>query len=160
MMALIQPWWRDRSGREQWLIGFMVALLAVVVLWLVVMRPLAAARASAEARLTAATVGRADVAAMSGAIRTAEARTAPGRAIPLVEQVSQRAAAAGLTIETLQATGDGRVTLRIAAVRPPAILGWIAEIEARDGMIVDRAAMTPNSDATVAVDLTLRRGGG
>lgn len=160
MMAMVLPWWRDRSRREQWLIGVMVGMFAILGISFAVVRPLAEARAAAEARLTAATVGRADVMKMTAAIRAAEARAAPTRATPLVEQVSERATAAGLTIETMQSTGDGRVTLRVAAVRPPAILRWIGEIEARDGIIVDRAAMTPNNDATIAVDLTLRSGRG
>ena len=44
MMALLLPWWRDRSPREQLLLGTMASLLAMVTLWLGVLRPLAAAR--------------------------------------------------------------------------------------------------------------------
>lgn len=158
MMAMVLPWWRDRSRREQWLLGVMGALLAIVVLWLGVMRPLAAARAAAESRHAAAVTGLGEVKAMGAAIRQAEARGTSG--VPLVELAGRRVSEAGLTASGIESSGDGRVTVRIAAVRPPMMLRWIAEMEARDGVVVDHVSMTRNTDATVAVDLMLRSAGG
>jgi type II secretory pathway component PulM len=48
--------------------------------------------------------------------------------------------------------------LQIAAVKPPVLLRWIAEIETRDGVIVERASISRNEDMSVAVELALRRG--
>lgn len=160
MRAMLWPWWRDRSERERWLIGAMGVILVLVVLWLGIFRPIAAARDAAIARHAAAVAGLGEVQAMTGAIRRAEQRGAAARSVPLVELVSRRATEAGLSSETLETTGDGRVTMRIAAVRPTAILRWLAEVESRDGIIVERAGMTRNDDATVAVELSLRSGGG
>nr|WP_310523883.1 type II secretion system protein GspM [Polymorphobacter sp.] len=158
MMAMVMPWWRDRTRREQWLLAVMGALLAVVVLWLGVMRPLAVARDAAAARHLAAVTGLGDVQAMGGAIRRAEARG--GAAVPLVELVSQRASEAGLTAERMETSGDGRVTVRIAAVRPVVMLRWLGDIEARDGVVVERVTINRNDDATLAVELALRSAGG
>ena len=158
MMAMVLPWWRDRSRREQWLLGVMGGLLAVVVLWLGVMRPLGAAQAAAQARHVAAVTGIGEVKAMAAAIKRAEARRTPG--VPLVELVSRRAGEAGLTAERMETSGDGRVTVRIAAIRPVVMLRWLGEIEARDGVVVERAARTRNEDATLAVELALRSAGG
>ena len=157
MMTMVLPWWRDRTRREQWLLGVMGVLLAIVIVWLGVMRPLAEARKAAEARHAAAVTGLGEVKAMSAAIRIAEARSAP--AVPLVELAGRRVTEAGLTASGIESSGDGRVTVRIAAVRPPVMLRWIAEMETRDGIIVDHVGMTRNTDATVAVDLALRSGG-
>lgn len=160
MMAMFRPWWRDRSERERWLIGIMAAMLIGVAGWLGVVRPVAAARDAAIARHDAAVAGLDAVQAMTGAIRRAEQRGAAARSVPLVELVSRRVAEAGLSSEAMATTGDGRVTMRIAAVRPAVVLRWLAEIEAKDAIIVERAGMTRNSDATVAVELSLRSGGG
>jgi type II secretory pathway component PulM len=72
--------------------------------------------------------------------------------------VSDRVLAGGLTVESMTTSGDGQVSLRIPAVRPALILRWIADIERNDGLLVEQVAMMRNEDATVAVDLVLRRG--
>ncbi len=159
MMALLLPWWRDRSTREQWLIGAAAALFVAIMLWLGIARPLAAARAAAATRLATATTALAEVQAMTPAIRAAEARAPRSSDMPLIELVSQSAAAAGLTTEALAGSGDGLVSLRIAAVRPPALLAWLGALAQQQGVIAERIELKRNSDATIAADLVLRRGG-
>jgi general secretion pathway protein M len=158
MKAVFAPWWRDLSRREQWLVAIAAVLAIIVMVWLVVLRPLHAARAQAEARYAAASLALADVAAAGKRIRIAEARGRNNSAMPLVELVSDRVLAAGLTVESMTTSGDGQVSLRIPAVRPALILRWIADIERNDGMLVEQVAIIRNDDATVAVDLVLRRG--
>jgi general secretion pathway protein M len=159
MRALFAPWWRDLSQREQWLVGVAGVLAVIVLVWLAVLRPLHAARTGAQARYTTALSTMAEVAAAGKAIRSAEVRDRGNTAVPLVELVSDRARAAGLTVETMTTSGDGQVSLRIAAVRPPVVLRWIAEIERNDGVLVEQAVIARNDDATVVVDLVFRRGG-
>jgi general secretion pathway protein M len=156
MMAMILPWWRDRSRREQILLLVMAALLAVTIAWLGILRPLAAARDAATQRLATAESSLGEVKAMTLAIRTAEARARPASNTPVIERIGARATEAGLTAERLAADSDGRVTLRVPAVKPAILLRWIADIETRDGIIVDRLSITRNGDATVAADLAFR----
>jgi general secretion pathway protein M len=47
-------WWATRTLREKRLLLFMTALLALVLIWFVIIRPLLDARAAAEQRLNAA----------------------------------------------------------------------------------------------------------
>ncbi len=157
MMATFLPWWRDRSLREQWLVGVMAMLLVVVIAWLGIIRPLAQARATAATRHAAAVMALGDVHAMAGAIRRAEGRRS-NSSVPLIELVSGRATEAGLTTERMDTGDAGQVTTRIAAIKPSALLRWIANLETRDGVVVDRLNMTRNDDETIAADLTLRRG--
>jgi general secretion pathway protein M len=157
MKALFTPWWRDLSAREQWLVALAGALALVVLLWLALVRPLASAREAAQLRYGVALAGLAEVAAAGDGIRAAQLRG--GSDTPLVELVSERTRSAGLTVENITTSGDGQVSLRIAAVKPPLLLRWIAEIERNDGVLVERASIVRNADASVAVDLTLRRGG-
>ncbi|MFZ4687904.1 MAG: type II secretion system protein GspM [Polymorphobacter sp.] len=158
MMALIRPWWRDRSGREQWLVAIMAVLLVVVGAWLGVIRPLEAARARAETRLAAAAEGLGAVRTMTADIRQREARATPATALPMLERIETAVRSAGLTTQRLESSGDGRVMVDVSAVRPTAMLGWIAAQEAQ-GVVVERATITRNTDATVAAALTLRGGG-
>lgn len=156
MTALVLPWWRERSRREQVLLLIMAALLLAIILGLGVLRPLARARADAAERFAVATTALGDVRSMTTAIRAAEVRTRPAGATPTIERVGSRATAAGLTTEQLGSEADGRVTMRVPAVKPAMLLRWIAELEAEDGIIVDRLAVTRNGDQTVAADLALR----
>lgn len=154
MMGFALPWWRDRTRREQWLLGVMAVLLVIVFVWLGILRPAEEARAAAQARHAAALTSLGEVKAMGAAIRVAEARGGAG--VPVTELIGQRVRETGLTAGAIESSGDGRVTVRVAAVRPQVMLRWIAELEARDGVIVEHVSMTRNNDATVAVDLTLR----
>ncbi len=157
MITTFLPWWRDRSVREQWLIGVMVLMLVVVIAWLGIIRPLGAAREAAAARRTTAIMALGDVSAMARGIRSAESRRS-NSSVPLIELVSGRASEAGLTTERLEKGGDGRVTTRIAAIKSGALLCWIANLETRDGVVVDRLSITRNDDETVAADLILQSG--
>lgn len=159
MMALLLPWWRDRSPREQLLLGTMASLLAMVTLWLGVLRPLAAARDRAIARHATAVSALAEVRSLTGAIRAAEARRRPGNDTPLLERVRASASAAGFTPETLESNGAGQASLRIAAIKPAPLLRWIADLEARDGITTTLLASNRNADQTLAVTLTLSGGG-
>lgn len=156
MMALFLPWWRDRSSRERVLLLVMAALLAATIAWLAVLRPLAVARGAAADRLATLETALGEVQAMTLAIRAAEARARPASTVPVIERIASRASEAGLTAERLAADSDGRVTVRVPAVKPAILLRWVADIEARDGIIVDRLAITRNGDATVAADLAFR----
>jgi general secretion pathway protein M len=159
MNALFMLWWRDRSERERSLVALTGVLAIIVLGWLALVRPLAMARTAAEARHSEALAGLAEVAAAGNGIRAAQARGSAASNVPLVELVSERARTAGLTVETMATSGDGQVSLRIAAVKPAVVLRWIGDFERNDGILVERTSIARNDDASVAVDLVLRRGG-
>ena len=87
MMALILPWWRDRSPREQVLLALLAGLLGIVTLWFGVLRPLADAGDRAAARHATAVSALAEVRSLTGAIRAAEARRRPASGTPLLERI-------------------------------------------------------------------------
>ena len=157
MMQAVRTWWRERTGREQMLLGIMLVLAAGIIGWFGVVQPLRVARTDAAERLERANADLADITAKSTSIRTAEARGRVDASSPLLESVRVRATDAEIPVDALVANGEGAVTLRIAAIKPAALLGWIADLEVRDGIAVDRLVLTPNADATVAAELGLRR---
>lgn len=153
---MAMPWWRDRSPRERVLLSVLAVLLAGVVLWLGVLRPLAAGRAAAAARHHGAAAALVDVQRMGLAIRAAEARASAARSVPVVDRVAARASAAGMTVASLDADGASGARLVIAAVRPEPLLAWLAGIERDDGLIIESVNITRNDDATVAAQISLR----
>ncbi len=156
-MTALRLWWRARTRREQALIGVAAAIALPVLLWLALLRPLAAVRAAAEDRLATAEADIAAIAAMTASIRAAEARVSPDAGVPIAELVARRVADAGLTAGPVASAENGAVALRIAVVRAPVLLAWIAALERDDGLVIDRLQVQRNSDASVAADLRLRR---
>lgn len=153
MMAVFTPWWNDRTPRERVLLAIMAALLAALLAWLVVLRPLAAAREQALADATAATDRRAEAQSLVAAIR---ARPAAGGA-PVLDTLTRRLAEAGLQPSRLDAQGQGQAVVEIAAVNGRLLLGWASGLEARDGLVIDQLDATRNPDQSVRVRMTVRR---
>ena len=157
MTTTFLNWWSGRSPREQRMLAVMFLLLAVVIVWLGIVRPIAAARDAAEERHARAVVALGKLRELGSRLDTARSRALPAIDEPLVGFLGRSAADAGLSVERLEAEGSERAVLVIMAVRPPALFGWLQRVEARDGLIVDRLSVTRNADATVAVQVTFRR---
>ena len=155
MMRRLRFWWTLRTLREQRMLLAMIAAIAIVLAWLLVVRPLDNALADARARHARAVIDLAQAQAQAEQIAYLE-KTVPlaGRA-PIATLVHDRAAEAGFA--TARVTPQGRtVAIAIEAARAPALFGWIAGLERRDGLVVDRLTARTNGDATIAVDATLR----
>ncbi len=155
MMARAIDWWAGRSERERWMLGVMFALLGLVLLWLLIIRPIDGARARANLRLAAATTDAGRIAAVAEGIRRARASAPPVLAIPLPAAVGQAAEANGFTLARLDPQGGDRVAIAISTARSPALFTWLAALE-KQGVIVDKLTLRTNSDATLAVEGVLR----
>lgn len=153
MMAMITPWWRDRSPRERWLIGVMLSLLAALLVWLALLRPLAAARSAAAADAAAAQARLADTRALALAIKARPSATAA----PVLDVLNRRLAEAGLQATRLEAQGGGQALLEIGAVNGRLLLGWAAALEQRDGLVIDDLSASRNPDQSVKARLLVRR---
>lgn len=155
MMARATDWWAGRSERERTMLAVMFALLAVVILWLAIIRPLDAARVRADLRLAAATTDAGRIAAVAEGVRIARATAPPVLAIPLPTAVNQAAEANGFTLARLDPQGGDRVAIAISTARSPALFTWLGALE-KQGVIVDKLTLRTNSDATLAVEGVLR----
>jgi general secretion pathway protein M len=155
MMAAFSPWWRQRSGREQMLIGIAAVLLAALLAWLLVLRPLAGARAAALEEARTAQAQLAQARALAAAIRARPAAPAG----PVIDLVGRRLAEAGLTAIRLDAQGPGQAMVEIAAVNGRLLIGWAAALEARDGLVVDELDASRNADQSVRARLLIRKAG-
>ncbi|EQB07001.1 type II secretory pathway component PulM [Sphingobium sp. HDIP04] len=141
------------------MLGVMFALLAVVILWLGVARPLDAAQRSAGDALREATDRNAAIRAKVTLLKSLPRTTATVDAgVPLEQFIGQSAGEAGLTLERAQAQGADRIDMAMASVRPVALLSWLAALEGQ-GIRVETMSARPAATAgSVSVQAVLVRG--
>lgn len=150
-MERLTAWWGERSEREQILLGIMTALLLIVIGWLAILRPLdnrlAQARIDNETAYVRLERVRSDAAALqSGGSVTRE---------PVQALVKRLAEEAGFAPNRLDPGAEGRVTIGLASAKPIALMKWLQALDAQ-GVFVDQISIRSNSDATLAIDATLR----
>jgi len=155
MMQALRSFWIERTDRERQLLTVMLVLFAIVVLWFGIVRPLADGLIAAEARLDRASVESGQVASRAEALKRASRGRAPALGTTLALAVGQAGSNAGFTLSRLDAQGDDRLIVAVPAAKSPALFSWLNGL-ARKGIFVEKIAVRPNSDATLAVDATLR----
>lgn len=142
-MSGMRAWWTALSQRERLLIAVMGLLLAIVVIWLGIARPVERGMQVARERQAAALDRNIAMRAKVKALQTPEAAV-PGVAGSLDQMIGQSAGDAGFTLERIQAQGDARVEIAIAAARPTALFGWLSAIEAQ-GVVVESLTVQPST---------------
>jgi general secretion pathway protein M len=152
MMAMISPWWAQRSGRERRLLGVMLVLLAALLVWLLLLRPLASARAAAQADAVAAAAQLAQGQALAAAIKARPAATPA----PVLDVLNRRLAEAGLRPERLEAQGPGQALVEIAAINGRLLIGWASALEQQDGLVIEQLEAARNPDQSVRARLLVR----
>lgn len=143
MIDSITLWWNQRAARERWLLGVMGVLLAGVILWLGVYRPVSAALANAYVRHDEAVARYGAIGAKVKALQAVRGEAPPPTRAPLAQIIGQSAGEAGFTLEQIAPQGPGRLSLTIATARPPALFGWIADLE-RKGVVIDTIRVIPS----------------
>ncbi|KFG89615.1 General secretion pathway protein M [Sphingobium herbicidovorans NBRC 16415] len=161
MTEALQKYWAERSPREQWMLGVMFAMLAVVIFWLGIMRPLASAQRSTHDALIEATDRNAAMRTKVSLLKTLPRTVNAGPTDSAVDQlVGQSAGEAGLTLERAQAQGTGRIEIAMASVRPVALFSWLAALETQ-GVRVETMSARPSPTAgSVSVQAVLVQGTG
>lgn len=145
-------WWDARSARERMLLGTMFALLAIVFVWLIVVRPLADQLDAARQRHGAAVV------ALAEARARIPSAAGPAPAGPADSIVARTASEAGFTGARIARQGPAGASVAIDSARPQALFGWVAEMERR-GLVVERLRARANADRTLSAEIGLRAGG-
>ena len=154
-MSGIRAWWRALTLREKRLVAVMMVLVAVVFLWLGIIRPVQDGLARANADHLIAVDRAARIAAAVDALKASPARVTPKLDAALDQVVSQSATEGGFTIESSNLVGPDRVTIAIASARASALFGWLAGLEAR-GVVVETITIQPGANNTVSVRALLK----
>jgi general secretion pathway protein M len=128
-------------------------------LWFGIVRPLDHALADARARHSRTVLALADAKAQAAAIRGLERVRPPALPAPIHVYVGALAGEAGFTLAKVEPESGDQVHVAISAARAPALLVWVADLERRRGLVVERFSARANSDATVAADFSVRTRG-
>ena len=155
MMASLTLWWRALSLREKRLVGVAGAMAALVLLWLI-LQPLVGYIAGLGDDHRLAVERAARVEAKAALLKGNAGPTAPAIAGSLDQWMTQSAEETGLTLDRNEARGEAAATVAISSARAPAIIGWLAEIEAQ-GLVIDRLRITPGTDGSVGLTAEVRR---
>lgn len=159
MIARLKTLWLARTPRERWLLGVMLALVALVLVWLVILRPLSDMLSEARQRHGEAVAALAEARSQAAAIAALERNRPAPFAGPIDTAIGAAASDAGFQLSALQPEGPGRVSLSIAAAKPQALFGWVAGLEAQ-GYIVQSLTASSNPDRTLSARIVLRTRGG
>ncbi len=155
MMDTLNRLWRDRSPREQWLLGIMFALLGTVIFWFALVLPIDSALTAARERLDRAALDAGQVAARVQTLETARRSPPPALGAPLAVVVAGSAQEAGFTLDRTDAQGDDRVAIAIPAAKGPVLFTWLSALDRR-GIFAESINLRPGSDGSLAVDAVLR----
>lgn len=149
----MSDWWQARSARERTLLTVMVALAAIVLGWLLIVRPLADALEQAKARHGLAVVALGEARARDEARRAGA--NAPAVPLPIDGLLAPAAAEAGFPGARVTGQGPAAAVVAIDAARPQALFGWVAQMERR-GLAVARLRAQANPDRTLAVEIAFQ----
>jgi general secretion pathway protein M len=157
MMARWSVWWNGRSHRERVMLVLMAVLVAGVLGWLALYRPLSNASRDLANALEIAAQRKASIAVKVEQLKAATAHPAPRSSGAINIIVEASAKQAGLNFDTVDVRGDDRVSITIASTRSSVLLAWLGALEA-EGVVVETATIAPGNPAgTVRVQAVLYR---
>jgi general secretion pathway protein M len=143
-------WWEARSERERMLLGAMLVLAAILLIWLLIVRPLSDALDAARLRHGDAAVALAQARARA----RPSAAAGPAAAGPVDAIVARTAAAAGFPGARIAGQGPNKASVSLDSARPQALFGWVAQME-QSGLVVERLRAQANADHTLSAEITL-----
>lgn len=156
MMQSMRAWWVNHSEGEQRFMAVLGVVAGLVIFWLGVWRPIDSAVAGGWERQRTALDRYASVRAKVETIRKLPAARPGGAGVPIEQLVGQSAAEAGFTLDRASAQGEGRMAIGISSARMPALMSWLAGLEA-GGVLVETISIAPGAnEGTVAVQAVLR----
>ncbi|MBW8303913.1 MAG: type II secretion system protein M [Brevundimonas sp.] len=152
LFAQLHQAWDGRTRREQQMLAVMALLVAAVVVWLGIVRPLAGWRdeaASDRARAGAHLIEvRAALARLPSA-KPGQVRTTDSQGLEPV--LLQTAEAAGLELVTGM-DPSGRIGFRAANAPAGAVFGWLGALETTHGLQPVSLSVVENADASLQVE--------
>lgn len=157
LLARAHGWWDGRTVRERRMLMVMAVLVAAVLAWLLVVRPVQAWQAGAADRRAEAEQTLAEVYAGLRVIAPAST-PAPTSTEGLEPLVRRTAEAAGLTVVTTMAPGGG-LGIQMSQAPGRETFAWLAALETDHGIRVCSLGVMENADATLNIDGALGQGG-
>lgn len=152
----LKLWWSGRSKREQRLLLVMFGLIALVLVWLLAIRPLSDALDAARTRHGQAVIALAEAKAQ-GIAAGRIARLVAVAPLPVDSLLARTSAEAGFANARINTMSPARASVTIEAARPQAVLGWVDQLEAQ-GVSVQSLTARVNQDRTIFVEAVFQAG--
>lgn len=156
-LAQLQAWFNGLEQREQLLASIGAVLVGITLLYLMLWEPVAKAHLRREADLASARQLAQRIELLSGQSRNNSTATASiNRSMSLLAAVDQASKAGALNkpLSRIQPEGDTEVKVWLEATSFDALIRWVDQLQARDGIIV-RAAQIEKDAAPGAVTAQL-----
>ena len=155
MIENARIWFVGLTRREKILVGIAGLLVAGLVGYYGVARPLAGAMTAAEERYVDAIERQARIKAKVSALLQPVDGTASRFSGAIDIFVSQSAGETGIAVGSINPQSDNRVNMVVESAKPTALFGWLARIE-RQGISVESLSVSPAGNGTISATLTLR----
>jgi type II secretory pathway component PulM len=160
-LSPIRAAWAERTAREQILLAGACALIVLILAWYAVLAPAMSWRASAERDFIRA--AEAYEVMVEGVSRyralSAGAAQAQRSGAPLRTVIGRTANARGIAISRVQPLDDGRLGVWLDTVQADALMAWLNQLAAEEGVRVDRVSLDREGDGVVRAQLLLTGGG-
>jgi general secretion pathway protein M len=152
-------WWQGREPRERRVLAIGAVLVAVMLAWALVWKPLQDSRAAlveGNARLAADLAGmRAAAVRLQGSATPADAaRARAGQSLLALADAGVREIGLGGSLKRIEPDGERRVRLRLEAVPFDPLAGWLQRLDREHGIVVAELAANA-TDYVGQVDVQL-----
>ena len=142
--------WNDRSPRERIMLAALGCVAAAILVWLLVLRPIAEARSSAAATRDEAVQALGETRFYARRIEGLSGTSLPARP-KSAQALAATAAAAGLTVSGAEES-DGTLRFRFDTVPSKGFFGWVAAVEAQ-GLPVRTMSAVPNAAGSLKAEV-------
>ena len=155
MIDNARNWFVGLSQREKVLVGIAGLLLAGLVGYYGIGRPMFGAMTVAEDRYVDAIERQARIESKVAALQQPADNTAVKFNGAIDAFVSQSAGETGIAVGSVVLQAEGRVNMVVESAKPTALFGWLARIE-REGIAVEALSVNPAGNGAISATLTLR----
>jgi len=156
VIVRIREWYGARTRREQWMLAAMAGIAIPMLVWLVIIRPLANAYDAAHQRQLQAVDRNGRIHTLAKAIEAKPSQARLERSIDLQLLVTEAAGAAGVALADVNPSGSESISLTISNTSAPAATEWLRELESR-GLSIEELRITPSGEGAVNVSARLAR---
>jgi type II secretory pathway component PulM len=155
----MMDFWMARAPRERLLIVFAMGLVAALLLNLLMVQPLRAARDEASASLSVAartldTISAARPMERAGAVTATATVSGETLRTRLVDLATQR----GLAVSRLQTSESGALVIQFDNASAPLIFAWLESAERQLGATPQRASLFAEASGSVRASFEFRGG--
>lgn len=140
----MKDWYEGLTQREQLSVVVLGVALALYMIYLLAVAPIAGARAEMERqnRALSESLQRVDVMA-SQILQLRESGAGKQNRRNLTAVINRTTGALGLQVARLQPNSRGEVQVRLEAVAFDDLLAWLHQMEYREGLLIQEASITP-----------------